>query len=109
VSERAVPFIASPPIAAGDEEVFLSDKEIAQRWNIGEKTARIAMAALEKHAGFPRKDPLFGNRRYWPAVCNFMRKRAGLLTKTSQKEAIFDEDQPAKNRQRSRSSMAPAR
>ncbi|MGY3344694.1 MULTISPECIES: winged helix-turn-helix domain-containing protein [unclassified Bradyrhizobium] len=57
---------------------FLTDAEIAVHWGVCDKTARRAMGALEKAGGFPRKDPLFGNKRYWPAVDAFMKRRAGL-------------------------------
>jgi len=36
-----------------------------------------AVAVLERE-GLPKRDPLFGNRRYWPAVEAFLRRRAGL-------------------------------
>lgn len=54
---------------------FVSDAEIAKRWRVGERTARIAIRQLERRAGFPKRDPLFGNKRYWPAVRAFLASR----------------------------------
>lgn len=36
-----------------------------------------AVAILEGE-GLPRRDPLFGNRRYWPAVLAYLQRRHGL-------------------------------
>jgi hypothetical protein len=51
--------------------LFVTDKEMYRRLGVGPKTGRIAARALEPH-GFPIKQPLFGNRRYWPAVRLFL-------------------------------------
>lgn len=58
--------------------LFVSDAELTRRLGIGEKTARTAIHTLEKHSGFPPKDPLFGGKRYWPAVQAFLDRRHGL-------------------------------
>ena len=57
---------------------WVTDKEIARRWRLSEKTARAALRGLERDPAFPRRDPLFGGRRYWPAVVAFVRRRAGV-------------------------------
>jgi hypothetical protein len=61
-----------------DEALYVSDAEIVRRLGVGEKTARVAIRELERARGFPRKDPLFGEKRYWPAVRAFLDRRAGL-------------------------------
>jgi len=50
------------------EALFVSDAEIYRRLGVGPRTGRIAILAMEKGGLFPKKDPLFGNKRYWPAV-----------------------------------------
>lgn len=60
------------------EALFVSDGELIRRLGIGERTARMAIRALERERGFPRKDPLFGDKRYWPAVQAFLDRRAGI-------------------------------
>ena len=53
--------------AAPEEGLFVSDVELYRRLGVGPRTGRIAVRSLQ-HNGFPPKDPLFGNKRYWPAV-----------------------------------------
>lgn len=84
---------------------FVTDSEIARRWGVGEKTARVAIRALEMYSHFPKRDPLFGNRRFWPAVRAFMLARSG-VSMTGPPEPIdgkedFNAD-PANNRRRRR-------
>ncbi len=56
---------------------FVTDTEIAARWGVNTKIAKVAIAAFSMN-GFPPRDPLMGNRRYWPAVVAFMRARYGM-------------------------------
>lgn len=50
------------------EALFVTDAEMYRRLGVGPHTGRIAILTLEKSGRFPKKDPLFGNKRYWPAV-----------------------------------------
>jgi hypothetical protein len=50
------------------DALFVSDTEIYRRLGVGALTGRIAIQELERLGRFPKKDPLFGNKRYWPAV-----------------------------------------
>jgi hypothetical protein len=61
------------------EVLFVSDAEMFRRIGISEKIGRIAIRELEKQQVFPPKDPLFGNKRYWP-VRAFLDARSGLTT-----------------------------
>lgn len=45
---------------------------------VPEKHMRKILPGLESNYGFPRKQPLFGDRRYWPAVKAWLDKRNGL-------------------------------
>jgi hypothetical protein len=58
--------------------LFVSDTEMLRRIGISEKIGRVAVRELEKRQVFPPKDPLFGNKRYWPAVRAFLDARGGL-------------------------------
>jgi len=60
--------------AAPEEGLFVSDVELYRRLGVGPRTGRIAVRSLQ-HSGFPPKDPLFGNKRYWPAVRAFLDDR----------------------------------
>ena len=57
--------------AAPQEGLFVSDVELYRRLGVGPRTGKIAVRALEP-AGFPEKDRLWGNKRYWPAVRVFL-------------------------------------
>jgi hypothetical protein len=50
------------------DKLWVSDSELVRRLGVPEKTAREAIRLLEHKPGFPRKEKLWGDRRYWPAV-----------------------------------------
>lgn len=57
--------------------LYKTDREIARLVGVGEKRWRANAVVLER-AGLPKRDPLFSDRRYWPAVKAFLDRRAGL-------------------------------
>ncbi|MDI7862571.1 winged helix-turn-helix domain-containing protein [Rhizobiaceae bacterium n13] len=57
--------------------LFLTEAQLAERIGLSIDLLRSALPALDK-AGFPAPDPLFGNRRYWPACQAFLDRRYGL-------------------------------
>jgi len=63
---------------SADETLFVTDSEIIRRLGVPEKAARAAIQELDRHRAFPPKDPLMGNRRYWPAVRAFFDLRNGV-------------------------------
>jgi hypothetical protein len=50
------------------DKLWVSDSEIIRRLGVPEKKAREAIRMAEAKANFPRKQKLWGDRRYWPAV-----------------------------------------
>jgi hypothetical protein len=60
------------------DKLFLLDSELIRRLGVPEKVLRPILPALESKYGFPRKQALFGNRRYWPAVKAWLDKHNGL-------------------------------
>jgi hypothetical protein len=92
-----------------DEDAFLSDREIAERWGVGYETALMAIHVFENDPRFPKKDKLLANKRFWPAIKAFMRARYGLISMGTSildgKENLHD----AKNPRRSRVILAPKR
>jgi hypothetical protein len=68
-----------------DDRLFLTDVEIAERVGLAPLDWKATVSALEK-SGLPRPDPMFGERRYWPAVRAFLDRRAGLMTSTSARD-----------------------
>jgi len=57
--------------------LFVTDGQIAERLGLTFDQFKAALHALEK-SGFPMKEPLFENRRYWPACQAFLDRRYGL-------------------------------
>jgi len=70
-----------PPDAATDTPLFVSDTALAPLLGVGESKARAAIRALERE-GFPPRDPIFGGR-YWPAVRDYLDRRAGLRVQSA--------------------------
>jgi hypothetical protein len=48
--------------------LWVTDAELIRRLGVPEKKAREAIRMAEAKAGFPKKQKLWGDRRYWPAV-----------------------------------------
>src|SRR5262249_8429825 len=65
--------------AASEIGLFVTEKEMCRRIGVSVQTGRIAL----ERQGFPRKQPLFGNRRYWPAVRHFLDVINGLAERQS--------------------------
>jgi hypothetical protein len=63
------------------ETLYVTDAELIRRLGVPEKIARQRLRELDaKHhlTGFPQKQKLWGNRRYWPAVTAWLNKKSGL-------------------------------
>ena len=67
----------------GVSTLYVTDKELIERLGVPEKVARAALREFDNHPKsalrFPAKDPLMGNRRYWPAVLQFFNARHGVV------------------------------
>jgi len=52
------------------DTLWVTDAELVRRSGVPEKTMREALRMLDAdpRSGFPRKNPLYGDRRYMPAV-----------------------------------------
>jgi hypothetical protein len=60
------------------DKLYLTDAELIRRLGVPEKVMRPMLPGLEKNYGFPKKSPLFGDRRYWPAVKTWLDRHNGL-------------------------------
>ena len=60
------------------DKLYLLDSELIRRLGVPEKVMRSMLPGLEKNYGFPKKSPLFGGRRYWPAVKSWLTGTTGL-------------------------------
>jgi hypothetical protein len=68
------------------DKLYLLDAELIRRLGVPEKTMRTMLPGLETKFGFPKKQPLFGGRRYWPAVKAWLDKHNGLMVDAPQPE-----------------------
>ena len=57
--------------------IYLTDKEIAAELGLKAEKWDSVAAVLER-SGLPPRDPLFDERRCWPAVLEFLMRRAGV-------------------------------
>jgi hypothetical protein len=64
------------------DKLYLSDAELIRRLGVPDKAFRAILPALESKYNFPRKQPLFSGRRYWPAVKAWLDKHNGLIVDT---------------------------
>lgn len=62
------------------DKLYLTDAEIIRRVGAPTRTMRAALRAFDDNpaSGFPRKQKLFGDRRYWPAVRDYLDRINGL-------------------------------
>lgn len=53
-----------------DVDLYVTDAQMIRKLNVPEAVIRpvIKMLDADPKKGFPKKDPLFGGRRYWPKV-----------------------------------------
>jgi hypothetical protein len=70
------------------EKLYMLDSEIIEKIGVPEKVARIAFKVLDgdRLSGFPRKQALWGNRRYWPAVKAYLDRTGGITIEPSRRE-----------------------
>jgi hypothetical protein len=66
------------------ETLFVTDAEMIQRLGVPEKIASVAIRAVDcdPRLGFPRKQNLGGNRRYWPAIRHYFDIISGIAEDT---------------------------
>lgn len=64
------------------DKLYLTDSECAARIGVSTEEFKSALVELDRQ-GFPMKDPLFANRRYWPSVRAWFDRRYGLGDKSA--------------------------
>ncbi len=78
---------------AKSDTLFVTDAQCAERMGLTSDQFGIALpAALQ--AGFPVPDPLFGKRRYWPAVKAWLDRRYGMGDNDGMLRALPGLDEP---------------
>jgi len=73
------PMLPSERLHAIDQ-LWVTDAEMIRRLGVPEKIARQVIHSLDANrlSGFPQKSRLWGNRRYWPAVRDYLDRVNGL-------------------------------
>lgn len=56
--------------------IYVTERELANMLGVEQKRWETVIAPALEARGLPRKDALFDNRRCWPAVREFIMKRA---------------------------------
>jgi hypothetical protein len=65
------------------DKLWLLDSELIRRLGVPEKAGKEILRMLDaKGIGFPRKEKLWGNRRYWPAVKAYFDRQHGVKVDT---------------------------
>ncbi|UXS96699.1 winged helix-turn-helix domain-containing protein [Agrobacterium tumefaciens] len=62
---------------AKSDTLFVTEAQCAERLGLSLDQFKMALLTADK-SGFPMKDPLFANRRYWPAVRIWLERRYGI-------------------------------
>lgn len=67
-------------VVTDETTMWVTDAEMIRRMGAPEKITRevIRMLDRDQRSGFPRKQKLWGDRRYWPAVRSYLDKRYGV-------------------------------
>jgi hypothetical protein len=72
---------------------FVTEGQLAKRLGLTLEVLKTALPAAARE-GFPQPDGLFGNRRYWPAVCAWLDRRYGLAQDEPKTPYPPDEQEP---------------
>lgn len=70
------------------ETLWVNDAELIRRMGVPEKLARQTLRILDRDrgSGFPQKQAIWGNRRYWPAVKAYLDRQHGLRMDAPRRE-----------------------
>jgi hypothetical protein len=70
---------AADTIERNADTLWVTDAELIRRMGVPRDKAREALRMLDsKPSGFPKKQKLWGDRRYWPAVTAYFDKQYGV-------------------------------
>lgn len=71
---------AAQTVEREQTKLYLTDAELIRRMGVPEKIARDALTMLDRdpRSGFPKKQKLWGDRRYWPAVKAYLDRHNGV-------------------------------
>lgn len=66
-------------LAREKDKLYVTDAELIRRMGVPERTARQTLRALDGNpgSGFPKKQKIWGDRRYLPAVLAYLERTSG--------------------------------
>lgn len=68
------------------DKLWVKDSELIRKLGVPEKVGYETLRMLDaKGAGFPKKQKLWGDRRYWPAVKAYFDRQYGVKVDASQR------------------------
>lgn len=70
--------------------MYVTERELANMLGVDQKKWETQIAPALEARGLPRKDALFDNRRCWPAVREFILKRAMCKSTSTEEGQIYD-------------------
>jgi len=83
-------------------KLYVTDAELIRKLGVPEKLARRVIRELDaKPTGFPRKQKLWGNRRYWPAVERYLEASNAMMRDGADRLATENRDRTRLPRQSS--------
>lgn len=63
------------------DKLWVTDAELIRKLGVPERTARAVLRDLDKPgSGFPQKQKLWGDRRYWPEVRAYFDRKYGMMS-----------------------------
>ena len=86
---------------ARTESLYLTEARIAEKIGVSVDEWRATALVLEGQ-GLPKRDPLFSNRRYWPACKAFLDRRYNLGPQSGEGIPALDGEERWNNQPRTR-------
>lgn len=72
--------VSAATLIKEQQKLFVTDAELIRRLGVPEEAARRTIRVLDaQRSGFPRKQKIWGDRRYWPAVEQWLAQTNGML------------------------------
>lgn len=76
------------------DKLFLTDAELIRRLGIPERVGYKMLKELSQDHTFPPKEPMAGNRRYWPSVAHWFDQRGHALARAKPDAIRAIDNQP---------------
>lgn len=79
------PEIEAPAQAPREPTLWVTDAELIRRLGVPEKIAYSTLRRLDAapNLGFPQKQAMWGNRRFWPGVKAYFHEHYGVKSRSS--------------------------